>query len=167
MEVVIRPIPNGAYVPSEADAIACSYDMDASSPMNAVLLQFGLDREHFRKCASMHAGDKFRVISHGDEKPFVITTTQTESWDGEAKAAEQIFSTADIERCESLCMTHFALIPSKFPEVAFAQYLRQVEKAKYHTQLKRVVVDVDARYVDAAKAVYQQVKDQVLEAVKR
>lgn len=167
MEVVIRPIPNGAYVPSEADAIACTYDMDDSSPMNAVLLQLGLDREYFRKCASLHAGDKFRVISHGDEKPFVITTTQTESWDSEAKAVEQILSTADIERCESLCMTLFALIPSEFPEAAFAQCLRQVEQAQYHTQLKRVVVDVDARYVDAAKAVYQQVKAQVLEAVKR
>lgn len=167
MEVVIRPIPDGAYVPSEADAVACTYDMDDSSPMNAVLLQFGLDREHFSMCASMHAGDKYRVISHGDKKPFVITTTQTYSWDSDAKATEQILSTADIERCESLCMTHFALIPGKFPEVAFAQCLRQVEQAKYHTQLKRVVVDVDARYVDAATAVYQQVKAQVLEAVKR
>jgi len=167
VEVVIRPIPNGAYVPSETDAIACTYDLDDSSPMNAVLLQFGLDREHFRKCASMHAGDKFRVISHGDEKPFVITTSKTECWESEGKATEQILSTADIERCESLCMTHFALIPGKFPEVAFAQYLQQVEQAKYHTQLKRVMVDVDARYVDAAKAVYQQVNAQVLEAVKR
>ena len=93
MEVVIRPLPNGAYVPSEADAIACTYDMDDSSPMNAVLLQFGLDREHFSKCASMHAGDKFRVISHGDEKPFVITTTQTKSCDVEPRATEQILTT--------------------------------------------------------------------------
>lgn len=109
MEIVIRPIPYGGYVPSGADGIACTYDMDGSSPMSAVLLTYGLDREHFRKCAAMHAGDKYRVISHGDEKPFVITTTKTESWAGEPNATEQILNTADAERCESLCMTHFAL----------------------------------------------------------
>ena len=160
MEVVIRPVVHGQYQVIESDAISCTYDMDGFTLMNAVLSQLGLDREHFRKCAHMHAGEKFRVISHGDEKPFVITTTKTERWDSQPDATEQILNTADAERCKSLCMTHFAFILGAFPEVAFAQCLRQVEQAKHHTQLKRVVVDVDERYVDAASAIYQQVKTQ-------
>lgn len=158
MEVVIRPVLHGQYQITNADAFSCTYDMDGFTLMNTVLSQLGLDREHFRKCANLHAGGKFRVISHGDEKPFVITTTRTERWDSQPDATEQILNTADAERCKSLCMTHFAFILGEFPEVAFAQCLRQVEQAKNHTQIKLVVVDVDARYVDAAKAVYQQVK---------
>lgn len=158
MEVVIRPVAHGRYETAGTDAISCTYDIDGFTLMNAVLSQLGLDREHFRRCVHMHQGDKFRVISHGDEKPFVITTTKTERWDSEPTATEQILSTADAERCESLCLTHFAVIRGAFPERAFAQCLWQVEQAAHHTQIKRVVVDVDDRCVEIAKTVHQQVK---------
>ena len=74
MEVVIRPVARGRYEAVRTDAVSCTYDMNGFTLMSAVLSQLGLDREHFRKCARMHEGEKFRVISHGDEKPFVITT---------------------------------------------------------------------------------------------
>ena len=156
MEVVIRPVLHGQYQITNADAFSCTYDMDGFTLMNAVLSQLGLDREHFRKCANLHAGGKFRVISHGDEKPFVITTTKTERWDSQPDATEQILNTADAERCESLCMTHFAFILGAFPEAAFTQCLQYIKQAKHLTQLKRVVVDVDEQFVDAANAIYQQ-----------
>ena len=97
--------------------------MNGFTLMSAVLSQFGLDREHFRKCARLHEGEKFRVISHGDEKPFVITTTKTEHWDREPTATEQILNTAYAERCESLCLTHFEVIRVTFPKGAFTQCL--------------------------------------------
>ncbi len=163
MEVVIRPIPNGAYVPSEADAIACTYDMDDSSPMNAVLLQFGLDREHFSKCASMHAGDKCRVISHGDEKPFIITTNKLEDWGPEPNVAWEVITAADAERCESLSISHFALKNKLFPEEIFNRYLRQILQAKYFTKIKQIFVDVDEAYFDSATNIYQQLKIKVIQ----
>lgn len=163
MEVVIRPVTYGRYEPVVTDAVSCTYDMDGFTIMNSVLSQLGLDCEHFLRCGHMHAGEKFRVISHGDEKPFVITTTKTESWDSETSATDQILNTADAERCQSLCMTHFAFILSEFPAEAFAQCLRQIEQARGHTQIKRVVVDVDDRYVEVAKTVYQQVQAELAE----
>lgn len=163
MDVILRPVQHSGYQAIKTDAISCTYDMDGFTLMNAVLSRLGLDREHFRKCAYMHTGEKFRVISHGDEKPFFITTTKTECWNSEPNATEQILNTADAERCESLCMTHFAFILGKFPEDAFAQCIRQIEQAKYLNQLKLVVVDVDERFVDAANAIHQQVKAQFAE----
>lgn len=163
MEVVIRPVAHVAYESVKTDAISCTYDMDGFTLMNEVLKAYRLDREHFRKCASMHESRKFRVISHGDKKPFVITTTKTERWDSEPSATEQILNTADAERCESLCMTHFAYILSAFPADAFMQCLRQIEQAVQMTQLKRVVLDVDERYADVANDVYRQVKLKIAE----
>lgn len=156
MEVLLRPVPHLAYEPVETDAISCTYDMDGFTLMNAVLIQHGMDREHFRKCAHMHSGDKFRVISHGDEKPLVITITKTERWDSEPSAAQQIIDAADAERCESLCMTHFAFIPGKFPEEAFAQCVQQIKLASHCTNLQKVLVDVDSRHFERAQAVQKQ-----------
>lgn len=164
MEVVIWPVTPGRYQAIKTDAISCTYDMDGFTPMNAVVSQLGLDPEHFRKCGHMHAGGKFRVISHGDEKPFVITITKTEQWDSQLDAAEQILNTADAERCESLCMTHFAFILGVFPEEAFAEYMLQLEQAKGYTGLTKAVVDVDSRYIQAARKVHQRVKSQLAEA---
>ena len=159
MEVLIRPIAHGGYEVAETDAVSCAYDMGNFTLMNAALSQFGHDREHFRKCAHMHEGEKFRMISHGDEKPLVITTTKTERWDSEPSATEKILNAADAERCESLCMTHFAFILGEFPAEAFAQCLRQIEQAERMSNLQKVVVDVDERYVEMAKYIRQQVKD--------
>lgn len=156
MEVLLRSVPHLAYEPVKTDAISCTYDMDGFTLMNAVLIQHGLDREHFRKCTHMHSGDKFRVISHGDEKPLVITITKTERWDSEPSAAQQIIDAADAERCESLCMTHFAFIPGKFPEEAFTQCIQQIVLAPHCTNLQKVIVDVDSRHFDRAQAVQKQ-----------
>lgn len=158
MEVVIRPVAHGRYESARTDAVSCTYDMDGFTLMSAVLTQLGLDREHFRRCAHMHEGQKFRVISHGEEKPFVITTTKTERWDGAPSATEQILTAADAERCESLCMTHFALILGEFPAEAFAQSLRQIEQAKQLTNLRKIIVDVDERYLEVAQAAHREVQ---------
>lgn len=160
MEILIRAVPHEGYEPIETDAISCTYDMDGFTLMNAVLIQHGLDREHFRKCAYMHESEKFRVISHGDEKPFVITTTKTERWNSEPNAARQIMVTADAERAESLCMTHFAFISGKFPEDDFAQCMREVAQTENYIELKKIVVDVDSRYFEEAKVVHHKVIDQ-------
>ncbi|WP_341685740.1 hypothetical protein [Limnohabitans sp.] len=146
MEVLIRPVPHACYEPVNTDAIACTYDMDGFTLMNAVLIAYGLDREHFRSCARMHEGRQFRVIVHGDEKPLVITTTKTERWDSEPSATQQIIIAADSERCESLCMTHFGFVLGHFPENAFLHCLEALRNAGAQDYIKRVIVDVDDRY---------------------
>jgi len=164
MEVVIRPIAHGSYAPFPVDAISCTYNMDGFTPMNAVLSAYGMDREHFRKCARFHAGPKFRTICHGDcyERPQVITVSKTERWDSEPSATDEILTIADCERCESLCMTHFMFIIGKFPETAFEQCLRSVELAKLHTRLRKIVVDVDERCYLQALDVHNRVRKNVI-----
>ena len=166
MEAVIRPIAQGSYEVARTDAVSCTYDMDGSTLMSAVLSQLGLDREHFRRRAHMHEGEKFRVISHGDERPFVITINKAKSWASVPSATEQILIAAEAERCDSLCMTHFAFILGEFPAEAFAQCLRQIELARDQTQLKRVVVDMDDRYIKVAENVHQQVRAEIAETAR-
>lgn len=158
MEVLIRPVPHAGYAPIKTDAISCTYDMDGFTLMNAVLIAHRLDRAHFRMCAHMHEDDQFRVIAHRDKKPLVITSTKTEHWNSEPSATEQIISTANAERCESLCMTHFGFILGNFPTNAFSQCFESIQNSREQTHLRRVIVDVDDRYYDEALRVSQALK---------
>lgn len=158
MEVLIRPVPHASYARVETDAVSCTCDVDGFTLMNAVLIAHRLDREHFRMCAYMHEGDQFRVIAHHDKKPLVITSTKTEHWDNEPSATKQIISTADAERCESLCMTHFAFILGDFPTNAFRQCLESIQNFGEQTHLRLVIVDVDDRCYDEALRVSQSLR---------
>ena len=159
MEVVIRPIEHGTYIPMTVDAISCTYNMDGFTPMNAILAAYGLDREHFRKCGRMHEGSKLRIICHGDcyERPQVITVSKNERWDSEPGATKEILTIADCERCESLCITHFSYILGAFPVGAFRQCLESIQSAATLVNLKRVVVDADERYYQQALDVHSKV----------
>jgi len=167
MEIVIRPVPRGSYEALFVDAISCTYNMDGFTPMNSILMAYGLDREHFRKCARMHEGPKFRIICHGDcndEGPQVITASKTLHWDSEPGATAEILAIADGERCESLSMTHFMFILGKFPEAAFEQCMTQVEAAKSTTNLKRIVVDVDEHHVAMARLIHRRITERAVTA---
>ncbi|MDP2443765.1 hypothetical protein [Rhodoferax sp.] len=139
------------------DAISCTYDTDGFTLMNAVLIAYGLDRDHFRKISGKYEGGKFMVTAHVEMTPIVITTTKTERWDSEPTATEQILHVADCEGCGSLCLTHFAFILGQFPLAAFERCLRSVELAKFYSGLKKIVVDVDERYYQQALDVHLRV----------
>lgn len=166
MEVVIRPIPHGSYAAVQVDAISCTYDTDGFTLMNAVLMAYGLDREHFQNLSRMYEGGKFMITAHVDMKPIVITTTKTERWDSEPTATEQILRAADCERCGSLCLTHFAFILGRFPETALEQCLRSVEMAKLSIGLNKIVVDVDKRYYQQALDVHSRVRRRAIDGLK-
>lgn len=157
MEVVIRPIEHGSYAAVQVDAISCTYDTDGFTLMNAVLIAYGLDRDHFRKMSSKYEGGKFMVTAHVEMNPIVITTTKTERWDSEPTATEQILHVADCERCRSLCLTHFAFILGQFPVAAFERCLRSVELARFYSGFQKIVVDVDERYYQQALDVHSRV----------
>lgn len=157
MEVVIRPIEHGSYAAVQVDAISCTYDTDGFTLMNAVLIAYGLDLQHFKKLSPKYVGGKFMITAHVDMKPIVITTTKTERWDSRPTATEQILRAVDSKRCRSLCLTHFAFILGRFPETALEQCLRSVEMIKLSTGLKKIVVDVDKRYYQQALDVHSRV----------
>lgn len=157
MEVVIRPVEHGSYSAVQVDAISCTYDTDGFRLMNAVLIAYGLDRDHFRKISSQYECGKFMVTAHVEMNPIVIMTTKTERWDSELTATEQILHVADCERCRSLCLTHFAFILGQFPVTAFERCLRPVELAKFYSGLQKIVVDVDERYYQQALDVHSRV----------
>lgn len=60
MEVLIRPISRGWYEPTDVDAISCTYNPDGFTPMSAVLVAYGLDREYF-KTQVIHREEKFSM----------------------------------------------------------------------------------------------------------
>lgn len=163
MEVVIHPIERGAYTRMTVDAISCTYNMDGFTPMNSILIAYGLDRDYFRQYGRMHEGSKFRVICHGDcyERPQVITVSKTEQWDSEPGTTTEILTIADCERCMSLCMTHFGFILGDFPGGAFRQCLESIQSASGLENLERVVVDIDARYYRHALDVHDQLRKSV------
>ena len=168
MKIALRPIAHlhneyamghCVYWPSAGtDAVSCTYNPNSFTPMTAVLRELNLTTKVFGSASisNAHRTKGFRVISHGDERPLIITSSRTDRWADEPNAAYQILNTADIENCESLCMTHFAFILGRFPIEAFTQCVHQVIQAKYFTQIKATVIDVDQRHIETAQNLFQK-----------
>jgi hypothetical protein len=157
VNLVIRPITHGAYIGTKVDAISCTFDVDGFTLMNAVLIAHGFNRGDFENRKHLHTGALFRVITHSDTKPLLVTTTKTERWESEPTAAEQVIRAVGLAQCESLCMTHFAFILGRFPGRGFTRCLSAIAKAKHHAKPKRIVVDVDERYLAEALRVQHSI----------
>ncbi len=161
MEITLRPISNCSYVASEADVIACIYNMDGFTPMNAVLVAHEIERAHFttKKLDAYHSDRGFRTMVHEGVKPKVITCTETEKWDSVSDVGFEILSTADaVGKCKSICFTQFAHVQGLFPEIAFRQLMIAAELAEHFAKLEKIVVDVDARYIEQAESIWQDLK---------
>ena len=158
MEIELRAIPHGSYVPAQVDAISCAYNMDGFTPMNAVLINYGIDRENFKSKAleKYHTDRGFLAISHGEIRPNVITTS--EKWESISDAAFHILTTIESNFCKSLCMTHFAFVFGKFPAIAFGQFMQAVELAEHFNDLEKIVVDVDDAHLKQANAIWSDVR---------
>ena len=162
MEITLRPIPHGNYMASDADVILCTYNMDGFTPMNAILIQHGIDRAHFSRKAleTYHAQRGFRTLVHEDVSPNVITSTETQKWDSISDAAFEILLTAEaVGKYKSLCFTQFAFVQgNKFPEIAFGQLMLAAELAEHFASLEKMIVDVDEKHIEQAMAVWQDLK---------
>ncbi len=162
LETTIRLNPHGSYKTTASEAISLEYDMEAGTTMDLVVTAHNFDRDHFGRCAKWHEVSKFRAISHGNEKPFVITTTKDVPWTNyEISPAKEIMRLAEIERCESLCLTHFAYVTDDFPLENFEACMRQVMIASNYTNLKKVLIDVDSNQFDLASSIYLKIQKQV------
>ena len=166
IEIVLRPIPHSAdevklghcyfYPQVATDAISCTFNMDGYSPMKAVLRAHGLDEGHFQKCHQFHEAGLFRVITHGDEFPNIITVTKTQTWNAVPNATFLVLRTVEDQHCKSLCMTHFGYILGRFPCDAFTSCMRAVNLAWTYSKLKKIVVDVDERYFPEATCAWHR-----------
>jgi hypothetical protein len=168
MNITLRPIPHGSYFASDADAISCTYNMDGFTPMNAILVQHGIERAHFSRKAleTYHAQRGFRTLVHEDVSPNVITSTETQKWDSISDAAFEILLTAEaVGKYKSLCFTQFAFVQGKFPEIAFGQLMLAVELAEHFANLEEIIVDVDEKHVEQAMAVWQDLKKRLSAAL--
>jgi hypothetical protein len=164
MEITLRPVLHGIYMASDADVISCTYNMDGFTPMNAILIQHGIERAHFSRKAleTYHAQRGFRTLVHDDVSPNVITSTETQKWDSISDAAFEILLTAEaVGKYKALCFTQFAFVQSKFPEIAFGQLMLAVELAEHFANLEEIIVDVDEKHVEQAMAVWQELKQKL------
>jgi hypothetical protein len=134
--------------------------MDGFAPMNSVLVALGLDRDYFKRKSleKYHHERGFCVLTHGEMRPNVITSSKTEDWAGISDASLLILNIADLENHKSLCMTHFAFVLGKFPELAFGQCMLGVHLASYFTTLEKIVVDVDEKFIDLAHSISAAIK---------
>lgn len=134
--------------------------MDGFTPMSAVLINYGIDREKFKSetLKKYHSERGFRTMTHGDGYPNVITSSETEKWDSVSDAAFHILMTVESSFCKSLCMTHFAFVFGAFPAIAFGQFMQAVELAEHFTGLEKIIVDVDDVHLKQANAIWCDVR---------
>jgi hypothetical protein len=159
MEILIRPISHRteeyamghcySWPSAATEAVSCTYNMDGFSPMNAVITAQGWDRANFigSGALGLRPDEAAGVLVHKECRPLLLTTTKTPSWNDRGQATTEIISTADAEGCESLCMTHFAFLPRKFPKGALKHCLQMAARAGDQPHMKRVIVDVDERHI--------------------
>ncbi len=168
MEITLRPIPHGAYVASDADVISCTYNMDGFTPMNAILIQHGIERAHFtsKTIETYHSERGFRTLVHEDVRPKVITSTETQKWDSISDAPFEILSTAGVVgKYKSLCFTQFAFVQGRFPEIAFRQLMLAVEFSEHFGNFEQIIVDVDERHIEQARMIWQELKKELSQAL--
>jgi hypothetical protein len=164
MEITLRLIPHGSYVASDADVISCTYNMDGFTPMNAVLIQHGIERAHFSRKVldNYHSERGFRTLVHEYVVPNVITSTETEKWDSISDAAFEILRTVDAaDKYKSLCFTQFAFVQGTFPEIAFRQLMLAVEFSKHFGSFEKIIVDMDERHIEQARMIWKKLKEEL------
>lgn len=171
MELLVRSIPHDAveyamgqclFWPAiNTDAISCTFNMDGFTPMRAVLSALGRDRGHFDspEITRRHAAG-FCAMGHDGPGPLLITASKTPTWDSSPQATLEIINVADTERCQSLCMTHFAYVCGDFPCIAFQHCLHLTLEFSRGTSLKKIVVDIDERYAQEAGKALENVLTQ-------
>jgi hypothetical protein len=163
MEIDLRPISHSSYEvamghcifypPIKTDAISCTFNTNGFTPMLAVLRSHCFDTEYFFRNSVLgkwHSSE-FRVHVHQQYSPLLLTTTKMSTWDDAPQASSEIIKVADAEGCESLCLSHFMFLQGKFPKSALKQCLQMAASTDQLGALKRVIVDVDVRHIDAAK----------------
>lgn len=168
MDIQLRPIPHTHderamghclfWPVIDVDAVSCTFNPEGFTPMRAVIRGLGREADDFTgPGVSANHRRKFSVVSHAfDARPVVITSSRTATWEAEPLAAAEIIRVADIESSRSLCMTHFAFLPGKFPGQAFEQCVRAALLARYWTNVARIIIDVDERYRRQAERVLQE-----------
>jgi hypothetical protein len=138
--------------------------MDGFTPMNAILIQHGIERAHFtiKRLDAYHSERGFRTLVHEDVSPNVITSTETEKWDSISDAPFEILSTAGVVgKYKSLCFTQFAFVQGLFPEIAFRQLMLAVEFSEYFGSLEKIIVDMDERHIEQAKMIWKELKEEL------
>lgn len=140
--------------------------MDGFTPMNAVLIQHGIERAHFRRkeVGAYHSERGFRALMHEYVRPNVITSTETEKWDSISDAPFEILRTAAAGgRYKSICFTQFAFVQGQFPEIAFWQLMLAAEFSEHFGSFEEIIVDVDERHIEQAQAIWQELKEKLSE----
>ena len=166
MNITLRPIPHGSYVASDVDVISCTYNMDGFTPMNAVLAAHEIERAHFtiKALDVYHSERGFRAVVHEDVTPKVITSTETQKWDSISDAPFEILRAADAAgKYTSLCFTQFSFVQGAFPEIAFQQLMLAVEFGEHFGSFEKIIVDVDDKHIDQAKAIWRELKEKLSE----
>lgn len=160
MNILIRPVRHDQYESIEVDAVACTVIGSDVSEMSAVLDAFSIDKERFICCEAGGTSSDGAVKLNNDTKPKVITIAVTDYWEFEHEVPLQVVRAAGASQCRTLCIAQFAFMDWQFPEQAFLSFMQAVTDAQQVSQLEKIVVDVDERYVDEAKATYKKVAEQ-------
>lgn len=157
MDISLRPVPHGCYVPVAVDAISFTWRPYGFTPMQAVLGSHHVLLDDV-PVACYEPGEQWTPVRSGSA-PALIACPRTQSWSQVPDAALRILRAADDGLCASLCMTHFSFILGRrFPELAFAQCMTCLEFARGSMALHTVIVDVDERFYAEAVVVHDASK---------
>lgn len=162
LNIILRPIPRDRYISIKTDAISCSYNTTKFTPMSIAMGMCNINPEDISHYDESHYKPVFNLITHGDNLPILITTNNVIGLIDCHDAASQIIVEADGYLCESLCMTHFYFIPTKFPDDCFRQYMAGIEQARYYSKLRSIIVDVDEKHLSKAMKIHEKVKFSVI-----
>jgi len=138
--------------------------MDGFTPMNAVLIQHGIERAHFSRKVldNYHSERGFRTLVHEYVVPNVITSTETGRWDSISDAAFEILRTVDAAgKYKSLCFTQFAFVQGTFPDIAFRQLMLAAEFSEHFGSFEKIIVDIDERHIEQARTIWLELKKEL------
>ena len=166
MEIIFRPMAYESNMNSvnrtigymrslEADSVSVTSNPMPGSPLSIVAECLNLDRARIHKAAvKSNRHSKIAVLEHMNLRIFLIPKT-TGNQDASG-LIDDLLESAKECGSEVINFTHYGLIKGEVPRAEVGSIFRRFAQRGTYSGIKVVVWDVDARHLQAFRALHKQ-----------
>ena len=140
------------------DAVSINYLPNNVDGMIDLLKDFDFDSKQFhRPDLTLAHTRKAAVFGHGDDKPLLITASESECTVDKIFMMNEVLKVADCERVKHLCVLQFVDLPAHELVINLKNCLRALRQSQYWTNIQNIDVYVSSKNYSQARDIYNGV----------
>ena len=138
--------------------MSIKYSPDNADGMVDLLKGFGFESKHFHRPDLTQAHTrKSAVLGHGDDKPLLITVSETESAEDKIFMMNEVLKVADCERVKNLCVLQFLHSSPLELTRDLKNCFRVLRQSQYWTKVRNIDVYVSSHNYVQARDIHEEV----------